>query len=102
LIQELQDRTEELAGLCRQYHVKWLDVFGSASVGNFDPQRSDLDFLVIFESLPPREHADAYFGLHAKLQELFRRDVDLVEWEAIKNPYFLAAVEESRSPIYGA
>lgn len=102
MIQELQDRTEELAGLCRQYHVKRLDVFGSASVGNFDPQRSDLDFLVIFESLPPREHADAYFGLHAKLQELFRRDVDLVEWEAIKNPYFLAAAEESRSPIYGA
>lgn len=91
-----------MARLCRLFHVKRLDVFGSASAGNFDPERSDLDFVVIFEDLPPREQADAYFGLHANLEELFHRHVDLVEWAAIKNPYFLDAVQETRSPIYGA
>lgn len=55
---------------------------------------------VLFEEI--RDHADADFGLHAELKELFHRDVDLVELGAIKNPYFREAVEESRAPLYGA
>ena len=42
-------RLEGLAELCRRFHVRTLDVFGSAVTGRFDPARSDLDFLVQFE-----------------------------------------------------
>jgi predicted nucleotidyltransferase len=102
VIKELTDRTEEVAQLCRQFRVQRLDVFGSASTGHFDPLTSDLDFVVVFESLHPKEHADAYFGLLSKLQELFSRNIDLIELEAINNPYFLETVEESRSVLYAA
>lgn len=102
MIKELTDRTEELERLCRKFRVNRLDVFGSASTGEFDRLTSDLDFLVVFDSLCPREHADAYFGLLSELQELFSRNIDLVELHAINNPYFLKTVEESRSALYAA
>ena len=34
--------------LCRQFGVQRLDVFGSAAGEAFDPQRSDIDFVVDF------------------------------------------------------
>jgi len=39
-----------LMDLCEKYHVKRLDVFGSAARGDFD-KSSDIDFLVEFDSL---------------------------------------------------
>ena len=45
---------QELADLCREYDVVSLELFGSAADGTFDPQRSDLDFLVEFESSSAR------------------------------------------------
>ena len=102
MIKALTDRTEELAQLCRKFHVKRLDIFGSASTGHFDPLTSDLDFLVVFKPLQPKEHADAYFGLLSELGEFFSRNIDLIELEAINNPYFRETVEESRAVLYAA
>ncbi len=93
--------SDELAEICRRHHVKRLDVFGSAVVGNFNPQTSDIDFLVDYHLLPPSQHADAYFGLLEDLQSIFGRSIDLVEDKAIENPYFRASVDETREPIYG-
>jgi len=46
--------------------------------------------------------SDAYFGLLLALQDLLGRGVDLVEPGAIKNPYFLESVNESREAFYAA
>ena len=102
MIQDLKNHSSDLVDLCQRFGVNRLDIFGSASVGNFDPQASDLDFLVVFEPMTPSEHADAYFGLLEALKQLFCREVDLVELEAIRNPYFLEAMEETRSNLYAA
>lgn len=59
----IEEHRAELAELCRRHHVLRLSLFGSATRDDFDAERSDLDFLVDFESLSPGEHADAYFGL---------------------------------------
>ena len=45
---------EALADLCRRTGAKRLDLFGSAARTDFDSERSDLNFLVEFEELPPR------------------------------------------------
>jgi len=102
VIKEVADKKQNLVKLCRRFHVSRLDIFGSGSQGVFDPLTSDLDFLVVFELLNPKAHADAYFGLLQELNALFSRHVDLIELEAINNPYFLEAVEESRSLLYAA
>ena len=63
-------------------------------------EASDLDFVVEFEPLPPGVYANTYFGLLEALQQLFDRPVDLVVESAIKNPYFLEAVEATRTLLY--
>lgn len=96
----IEDKLEELHCLCERYKVKRLEVFGSAVNGKFDPETSDLDFLVEYQELEPGEHAEAYFGLSEGLESLFGRNVDLVMTSAIKNPYFLRSINKTRTVIF--
>ncbi len=102
MIPEIQERAPSLAMLCRRFRVRRLDLFGSAATDQFDPQTSDLDFLVEFEALLPNEYADAYFGLLEELENLFNRRVDLVVAGAVKNPYLRESIEKSRTLLYAA
>ncbi len=102
MIAVLDQQRNRLEGLCRQHHVRRLEVFGSAADGTFNPESSDLDFLVEFEKLSPGEHYQAFFGLWKALHALFSRKVDLVESKAMRNPYFIRRVNESRKLIYDA
>jgi uncharacterized protein len=100
MIAEISSHREELRELCRRFHVRHLDLFGSATGDDFDAERSDLDFLVEFE--PEALSFDTYFGLKESLEALFGRSVDLVEPSAIRNPYFKESVERSRERIFEA
>jgi uncharacterized protein len=99
---KIEQKREELGAVCRRYHVARLAVFGSALRDDFDPQHSDLDFLVEFQPLPSSTYADTYFGLKEGLEALFQRPVDLVVESAIKNPYFLKSVQQSKHGLYAA
>lgn len=92
-------RPAELALLCRRYGVRRLDLFGSAATGAFDPARSDVDLLVEFDD-EPAQLFDRYFGLRESLEALYGRPVDLVAAGSLRNPYFIAAVNETRRPVY--
>lgn len=98
----IQAKQEELTSLCRRYHVRRLELFGSAAAGTFEPASSDLDFLVEFEELDPPAYADAYFGLQESLSALYQRPVDLVIPAAVHNPYFLRSIERNRALLYAA
>ena len=102
MITAVEERADELKGLCLTYGVRRLDLFGSASTSLYDPDESDLDFLVEFQPAALNAYADAYFGLLEALGRLFGRPVDLVVESAIRNPYFLQSVEQTRTPIYEA
>ena len=102
MIPAIEERADELKRLCLQYGVRRLDLFGSAATGPYDPEESDLDFLVEFQPAALDAYADAYFGLLEALGRLFGRPVDLVVESAIKNPYFLQSVERTRTPVYEA
>ncbi len=103
MISFIEENYESLKRLCKKYRVKRFEVFGSSLTGEgFDPENSDLDFLVEFLPLQPGEHADAYFGLLEALQDLFTSSIDLVETKAIRNPYFLESINQNRKEIYAA
>jgi uncharacterized protein len=94
---------DALADVCRRFHVRRLDLFGSAATGNgFDPARSDLDFLVTFDPLPPIEYADAFFGLREALAELSGRAIDLLTEAALENPYLRRRIEMQRRVLFRA
>jgi hypothetical protein len=101
-MEAIEQKREQLANLCRQYHVQRLALFGSALRDDFDSARSDLDFVVEFKPLPAGTYADTYFGLMEALEQLFQRPVDLVVESAIKNPYFRESVERSKALLYAA
>lgn len=98
----IDQHLEEVSELCRRYSVSSLSLFGSAARDDFDPELSDYDFLVDFQTLPPGQYADTYFGLLEALERLLGRPVDLVVNSAIKNPYFRQSVEQTKALLYAA
>ncbi|MBN1379404.1 MAG: nucleotidyltransferase domain-containing protein [Gammaproteobacteria bacterium] len=100
MIAKVEQHLDELEQLCRQYGVVRLELFGSAASGEYQPESSDLDFLVEFGQ--KTQYADRYFGLLESLEQLFQSRVDLVVASAIKNPYFQHTVEETMAPLYAA
>ena len=98
----IESHAVELKELCGRYGVGRLELFGSASSGQFREGESDLDFLVEFLPAASTSYADNYFGLLEGLEALLGRPVDLVVERAIRNPYFRQSVEETKSLIYAA
>jgi predicted nucleotidyltransferase len=97
----IAQRRKDLAEICRQYRVKRLEVFGSTARGtDFDPERSDVDFLVEFET---GEHSPSVFeflDLREALAARMGRPVALVAVGSVHNPYVLAEIERSRELVY--
>ncbi|WP_084500801.1 nucleotidyltransferase family protein [Actinomyces slackii] len=90
-----------LASVCQEHGVARLRLFGSATTECFDPDQSDLDFLVDF--LPDRRDRLAdYLGLQADLSRLTGRSVDLVIADAVRNPYFRASALATAEDVYAA
>ncbi len=102
MISVVDEQRTQLEALCRRHGVRRLELFGSATEGTFDMESSDSDLLVQFESLSPGAHYEAYFGLWEGLQALFQRKIDLVEEGAMRNPYCIRRVNESRKQVYAA
>jgi predicted nucleotidyltransferase len=98
----IEQNREEIIRICTHRKVRRLAVFGSAADDRFDPKKSDLDLLVVFQKMQPAEHAEQYFGLAEDLERLFNRPVDLVEPGAIRNPYFRRSLEETQVVLYAA
>ena len=98
----LANYSDKLSKLCARYGVKRLELFGSGLREDFDPEKSDFDLLVEFADSKIEGAFDRYFGLKEDLERLFQRPVDLVESQAIRNPYFRQVVEQDRVLIYAA
>lgn len=98
----IQERWADLEALCRKHHVKSLEVFGSAADGTYDRTRSDLDFLVQFLPEAGAHVFHGYFDLKDELERLFGHKVDLVMPSAVRNPYFLQAINRQRRVLYAA
>jgi predicted nucleotidyltransferase len=79
-----------------------LELFGSAADGDFDPARSDLDFLVDFLPEASGRIFHGYFDFKEELERLFDRRVDLVMPSAIRNPYLRRAIAKQRGLVYAA
>ena len=77
MIALIDDNRETIIALCEQFGVQRLAVFGSAVKGTFDPETSDLDFVVEFEDYG-RGIAKRFIYFANALEALLDRSVDLV------------------------
>lgn len=86
---------------CEEFGVKRLRLFGSVLTEFFDPETSDVDFLVDFQ--PGREDLfDDYFDLKLELERIVGREIDLVMERSVKNPFFKASAFGNAQDIYAA
>jgi predicted nucleotidyltransferase len=90
----------EIKKLCNKHQVAELYVFGSVTKENFSPT-SDIDFLVRFENVEPREYFDNYMNFKEMLESLLSRDVDLVEIQTVKNPILKRSIDRDKILLYG-
>ncbi len=74
--------------------------FGSVVRDDFNKD-SDIDLVVDFNEKDPFTYTDLYFNLKSKLEELLKRQIDLIEERAIKNPIFRQQLEKTKVKIYG-
>jgi len=91
-----------IAELCRRYHVRRLDVFGSAARAVDFSDRSDIDFAVAFEPDHTPPDFGAFLAFQNDLSALLGRPVDLVIDGAARNPYLRESMERSRQTVHGA
>ena len=101
--QPIEPHLAAVRALCAKHQVQRLDLIGSAATGRFDQETSDLDFVVEFRAGLSRQGLrDPYFQLKHELEDLFERQVDLIEFPAIRSPEFKEEVQQTRTRLYAA
>lgn len=93
-------KTQEINRLCKTNKVKSLIAFGSITREDFN-KNSDINLVVDFEEDDPFKYTDLYFSLKNKLEELFNRQIELLEDRAIRNKYFRQQLDSTKIKIYG-
>jgi predicted nucleotidyltransferase len=93
---DLQKYMGDIRILCKRNNV-----FGSVLTAKFSDS-SDIDFIVDIASSDPLEYADNYFNLKFALEELLKRQIDLLENKAIKNQYLKENIDKSKSLLYAS
>ena len=91
---------DQINELCASHKVKSLYAFGSVLTSDFDTN-SDIDLIVDFKDVDVNDYVDNYFDLKFSLQDIFNRPIDLLEEQAIKNPYFKQVVNQTKELVYG-
>lgn len=90
----------KLREICNLYHVQKLELFGSAVKGPFT-QKSDVDFLVRFSSIPLEDYFENFINFKISLEKLLSRKVDLLEEQTLNNPHLIESINRDKLRIYG-
>jgi len=97
---KIEDHKQVIEKICRELRVKRLDLVGSASRGEFQPERSDVDVVVEFDGLD--RLFDRCFELKKRLESQLGREVDVIEDSAVENPYVRKSLNRDKVRIYGS
>lgn len=89
---------ERIAGFCRQWQIAEFSLFGSVLRDDFRPD-SDVDVLVSFSPESTWSLLDV-IEMSEGLEAMFGRRVDVVEKEAIRNPFRRKAILSNREVVY--
>lgn len=96
----IQNYSKEIINLCKKHKVKSLYAFGSVLTEKFNSE-SDVDLIVDFQQIDVLDYGDNYYNLKFSLEDIFKRNVDLLEEKAIRNPYFIKTLNQNKKLIYG-
>jgi predicted nucleotidyltransferase len=95
-----ENKISQIKKLCELNKVKSLFAFGSVIRDDFN-DCSDVDLVVDIDETDPYKYTDLYFNIKDKLENIFKRQVDLLEERAINNRFFRQELEKTKVKIYG-
>ncbi len=99
-MKEIITHIDQIKRLCDANKVRTLFAFGSATTDNLRID-SDIDFVVDIADNDPFSYTEKYFRLKSQLEQLFNRQIDLLEQKAIKNPFLKENIDQTKVLIYG-
>jgi len=91
---------EQLTAICIKWRVRELSLFGSVLRDDFSPS-SDIDVLVSFDPAAAWTLWDLMV-MKEELEAIFGRPVDLVEKEALRNPWRKRRILSTYEVVYAA
>lgn len=91
---------KKIAEFCKRWSITEFSIFGSVLRADFRSD-SDIDVLV---SIDPKAHIGLFeiVEMQLELEKMFKRPVDLVEKEGLKNPYRRSEILGTAKLIYAA
>jgi predicted nucleotidyltransferase len=92
--------TERLAEFAKKWRIVELSLFGSVVNGDFR-EDSDVDVMVAFEKEARWSLWDVV-DMQDELRAIFGCDVDIVERDAVKNPFVRRSIMGTRKIVYAA
>ncbi|MFZ5448310.1 MAG: nucleotidyltransferase family protein [Thermodesulfobacteriota bacterium] len=90
----------KIAAFCRRWKIKEFALFGSVLREDFRPD-SDIDVLVSFEPGGGITF-DNRVEMQDALAEILGREVDIVEKDAIRNPFRRHNISTTKEAVYAA
>ncbi|NOH04536.1 MAG: nucleotidyltransferase family protein [Chloroflexi bacterium] len=91
---------KKIAAFCKRWKISEFSFFGSVIRDDFRPD-SDVDVLVSFQPNSGWSLLDL-IKIQEELEAMFQRKVDLVEKEALRNPYRRHSILSGREILYAA
>jgi predicted nucleotidyltransferase len=96
----IEQKRNGIVALCRKHHVRALWLFGSATKETWNPETSDVDFLVDLGGYEAGV-ADRYLNLADDLEALMGRRIDLVSTGGLRhNRRLREELERGKIAIY--
>jgi uncharacterized protein len=86
---------------CRRHGVLWAALVGSSTQPDPAIVPRDLDILVRFEP-DQQDRAHQYFGLMDDLARVVGKPVDIIENDAVRNPYLREEFDRTKVVLYEA
>lgn len=96
----IRQHIDQIIKLCEKNNVKTLFAFGSVTTDKFK-QDSDIDLLVDIDENDPIVYSDKYFNLKFQLEDLLKRQIDLIEERAIRNKFLKSEIDRTKVQLYG-
>ena len=97
---QIEISEEHISDFCQKWRIKELALFGSVLREDFGVD-SDVDVTVSFEDGAPWSLWDI-LDMRKELQQMFGRPVDIVEKEALRNPFRRQVILSTRKVIYAS
>ena len=98
---DVQKFIPDIKTLLLRHKIKKAYLFGSAVTKSFSTI-SDIDLLVnIQDDIDPAEAGGHLWDLQEELEDLLKRQIDLITERSLKNPYFIAEINRTKVQIYG-